>query len=84
VGDGPTGVELSAPSPTGEEGAGLGLPDIDPRKPRIVVIEARERVLAAFPPALSSAASRSLERLGVGVRAGSIVTEVSAMTCPSI
>jgi NADH dehydrogenase FAD-containing subunit len=45
---------------------------------RIVLIEAGERLLPAFPPELSRAAQRSLEMLGVQVRLGGRVSDVGA------
>jgi NADH dehydrogenase len=52
--------------------------NIDPREARIVLIEAGERLLAAFPAALSAPAKRALEKLGVEVRLGARVTDCSA------
>ena len=40
---------------------------IDPRRARILLIEAADRVLTSFPPSLSAKAERSLQRLGVTV-----------------
>jgi NADH dehydrogenase len=51
---------------------------IDPKSARIVLVEAADRVLTPFHPALSEAARRSLEKLGVEVRLGAPVTEVDA------
>jgi NADH:ubiquinone reductase (H+-translocating) len=48
---------------------------IDPRCARIILIEAGPRLLAPFDPALSEAARRSLEQLGVEVRLGTGVTD---------
>src|SRR5690606_20882341 len=48
---------------------------IDPRKTRVVLIEAGPRLLPAFPEALSEVARRSLAHLGVEVRLGSAVTQ---------
>ena len=51
--------------------------NIDPREARIVLVEAGPRVLPAFPAsAVSEAARRSLEKLGVEVRLGTPVTEI--------
>src|SRR3954465_4376698 len=47
---------------------------IDPRCARIILVEAAPRLLTPFDPALSEAAKRSLEQLGVEVRLGSAVT----------
>src|SRR5262249_18742191 len=51
--------------------------NIDPRKARVVLIEAGPRVLAGFPEDLSAYAQRSLEKLGVEVMLGDAVTECS-------
>jgi NADH:ubiquinone reductase (H+-translocating) len=51
------------------------VPSIDPRSARIILIEAGTRLLAPFNPALSEAARRSLEQLGVEVRLGARVTD---------
>ena len=79
VGGGPTGVELAGAI---AELAKTALPrdfrNIDPREARIVLIEAGERLLAAFPAALSAPAKRALEKLGVEVRLGARVTDCSA------
>src|SRR5439155_2167862 len=48
---------------------------IDPRCARIVLVEAGPRLLAPFDPALSDAARRSLQQLGVDVRLGTGVTD---------
>ena len=78
VGGGPTGVELAGAI---AELAKTALPrdfrNIDPREARIVLIEAGERLLAAFPPVLSADAKRALEKLGVEVHVGARVTECS-------
>ena len=75
IGAGPTGVEMAGSI---AELAHVALRHdfrtIDPRDARIVLVEAGPRVLAAFPPALSAAAHRALERLHVEVRLGAPVT----------
>jgi NADH dehydrogenase len=64
VGGGPTGVELGG---TLAEIARHTLPRefrrSDPRRARVVLVEAGPRLLAAFDPALSAKAQRQLERL---------------------
>ncbi len=47
---------------------------INPREARIVLVEAGPRVLPAFPPTLSAAAQKALERLHVEVRLGTPVS----------
>jgi NADH dehydrogenase len=79
VGGGPTGVELAG---TMAEIARHTLKHefrhIDPSDSQIMLIEAGERILAAYPPDLSEKAQRSLERLGVIVRTKTMVTNVAA------
>ena len=79
VGGGPTGVELAG---TLAEIARHTLRHefraIDPRRARIVLVEAAPTILAAFPERLRDAARASLRRLGVDVREGTAVTEVDA------
>jgi NADH dehydrogenase len=80
VGAGPTGVELSG---TVAEIARHTLPEefrrIDSRRTRVVLIEAGDRVLSAFPPALSTKAMVQLQRLGVEVRLRCPVTNIDAL-----
>lgn len=75
IGGGPTGVEMAGAI---AELAHIALRRdfrvINPREARIVLVEAGPRVLASFPPALSIAALRSLERLHVEVRLGKPVS----------
>ncbi|HYE63673.1 MAG TPA: NAD(P)/FAD-dependent oxidoreductase [Phycisphaerales bacterium] len=71
VGAGPTGVELAGAM---VEIARTIIPRdfraIDTKSARVVLVEAGERVLPAFPDALSRRALRDLEELGVEVRLG--------------
>jgi NADH dehydrogenase len=80
VGGGPTGVELAG---TLAEIARHTLKNefrnIDPSHARIRLIEAGPRILSSFPPDLSKAAQRQLERLGVEVSTNSAVTDINAM-----
>ncbi|MGB7310423.1 MAG: FAD-dependent oxidoreductase, partial [Candidatus Acidiferrales bacterium] len=48
-----------------------------PTKARIILVEGTDRALPSYPPKLSAAAKRMLERLGVMVRTGTFVTGVS-------
>jgi NADH:ubiquinone reductase (H+-translocating) len=79
VGGGPTGVEMAG---TMAEIARHTLKHefrhIDPSDSQIILVEAGDRVLAAYPPDLSAKAQQSLERLGVVVRTNAMVTNVSA------
>ena len=77
VGAGPTGVELAG---TLAEVARKSLAEdfrhIDPKKTRIVLLEAGSSVLAAYPADLRESAKRQLEHLGVEVRLNSAVSDV--------
>ena len=76
VGGGPTGVEMAgAIAELAKRALAADFRSIDPRCARIILIEAGPRLLAPFDPALSEAARRSLEQLGVEVRLGASVTD---------
>jgi NADH dehydrogenase len=49
---------------------------IDPADAQILLIEAGDRILPAYPPDLSAKAEQSLQRLGVVVRTKTMVTDV--------
>ncbi|HWO26924.1 MAG TPA: NAD(P)/FAD-dependent oxidoreductase [Kofleriaceae bacterium] len=77
VGAGPTGVELAGA--LGEIGLHTLAHDfrtIDPTQVRVFLFEMADRVLGAYPPKLSEAARRSLERRHVEVRTGTRVTAI--------
>jgi NADH dehydrogenase len=78
IGGGPTGVELAGAL---AEIAGRTLAQdfrrFDPRTTRVILIEAGPRVLAGFPPDLSEKARQQLEALGIEVRLGARVTDIS-------
>jgi NADH:quinone reductase (non-electrogenic) len=66
VGGGPTGVEIAgAIAELARRALASDFRSIDPRCARIILIEAAPRLLTPFDPALSAAARRSLEQLGV-------------------
>jgi NADH dehydrogenase len=68
VGGGPTGVELAgAIGELAHTTLRRDFRRFDPASTRVLLVEGRERVLPPFPPRLSAAAQRSLERLGVEV-----------------
>ncbi len=79
VGGGPTGVELAG---TLAEIARHTLKNefrhIDPASAKVRLIEAGPRILATFPESLSRSASQQLERIGVDVRCGVAVKDISA------
>jgi NADH dehydrogenase len=75
IGGGPTGVEMAgAIAELARVALRHDFRNIDPAEAGIVLVEAGPRVLAAFPPMLSAAAQRALERLGIEVRLGTPVT----------
>ncbi len=79
VGGGPTGVELAGA--LGEIGLHTLAHDfrsIDSREVRVVLFEGNDRVLGSYPPKLSAAAKRSLERRQVDVQLKTRVTGIDA------
>jgi NADH dehydrogenase len=69
VGGGPTGVELAgAVAEVARQTLRRDFRRIDPRRTRIVLIEAAPRILSAYPESLARYAVRALERKGVDVR----------------
>lgn len=79
VGGGPTGVELAgAIAEISRTTLERDFRRIDPARTQVLLIEAGPRVLAGFHESLSATATRDLERMGVRVRTGTRVTEVSA------
>ncbi|MFN3455504.1 MAG: NAD(P)/FAD-dependent oxidoreductase [Pseudobdellovibrio sp.] len=78
VGGGPTGVELAGSIAeisryTLEE----DFRNIDPSRTRVILIEAGNRILAAFDEDLSKKAARDLENLGVQIWTSTRVTDVT-------
>ncbi len=78
VGGGPTGVELVGAL---KEIAAKSIPRdfrrIDTTTTRVILIEAGDRVLKAFPEALSRKAGKTLEAMGVELRFGQRVTQIN-------
>ena len=77
VGGGPTGVELAGA--LGEIGLHTLANDfrtIDPTQVKVVLFEGGDRVLGAYPPKLSEAGKRSLEKRQVEVRLSTRVTAI--------
>lgn len=79
VGGGPTGVELAgAIAELARFTVAGDFRRFDPRQARVLLVEAGDRVLSAFDPALSAKALASLQKLGVEVRLATRVTDVNA------
>jgi NADH:ubiquinone reductase (H+-translocating) len=79
VGAGPTGAELAGA--LGEIASDTLTHDfrrINPSEAQIILVEGTDRVLPTYPPKLSEAARKMLERLSVTVRTGAMVTDVKA------
>jgi NADH:ubiquinone reductase (H+-translocating) len=68
VGGGPTGVEMAgAIAELARFTLARDFRNIDPGSARVILVEAADRLLRAFPPELSAYAKRELEHLGVEV-----------------
>jgi NADH dehydrogenase len=80
IGAGATGTELAAElHRTLREVVAYGLDRIEPQRDiRIVLIEAADRVLPVLPERISKTTSRLLDRMGVEVRTGARVKEVTS------
>ncbi len=77
IGGGPTGVELAgALAEIARHTLRHDFRRIDPSKAAIILLEGGPRLLTAFSEAHSAFARQALERLGVSVRTGSLVTAV--------
>lgn len=77
IGGGPTGVELAgAIAEMSRFTLAKDFRSIDPRLSRVVLLEGAARILGAFYPELSAAATESLAKLGVEIDTGCLVTEV--------
>ncbi|MCL7998954.1 NAD(P)/FAD-dependent oxidoreductase [Brucella sp. 21LCYQ03] len=78
VGGGPTGVELAGIiAELAKDTMWPEFRNIDTRQARILLVEAGPRILSAFPDALSEYAKKVLEKVGVEVRLGVPVKEIT-------
>jgi len=78
VGGGPTGAELAGTlGEIANDTLRHDFRNIDPSKAHIILVEGTDRVLPTYPQVLSAAAKKMLERLGVTVRTGAMVTGIS-------
>ena len=80
VGAGPTGVEMAGQIAEIAQDLRSDFRSFDPGEARILLIEAGDQILSAFPPSLSAKALRSLERLGVRTRLGHAVTDLDRLS----
>ena len=77
VGGGPTGVELAgALAEIARRTLRQDFRNIRPESARIILVEGGPSLLGTFPPSLRDAARASLEKLGVEIRTGSLVTRI--------
>ena len=78
VGGGPTGVELAgALAEIAQQTLAKDFRYIDPRRTRIILLEAGPRILPTFAEKLSRSAEQKLRELGVAVRTNTPVTEIT-------
>jgi len=77
VGGGPTGVELAGTlAEIAHHSMKRDFRAIEPHATRVILMEGVDRVLPTYPEKLSQAARRQLEKLGVTVRTGCMVTAI--------
>ncbi|HEX3420507.1 MAG TPA: NAD(P)/FAD-dependent oxidoreductase [Candidatus Udaeobacter sp.] len=78
IGGGPTGVEMAgAIAEISRYTLAKDFRHIDPSKARVILIEGTSRLLAAYPPDLSESARKQLVAMGVDVRTGARVTDIT-------
>ncbi len=79
VGAGPTGVEMAGQiAELSRRSLHRNFRKIDPASARVVLLDALPRALSAFPESLARRSVRDLEKLGVEVHLGAMVTSVDA------
>lgn len=79
VGGGPTGVEISGQlAILARHTMKSDFRRIDPRTARVILLDAGERVVAAFSQPTSAKAAKELTDLGVTVREHAMVTDIDA------
>jgi NADH:ubiquinone reductase (H+-translocating) len=79
IGGGPTGVEMAGELRiVAQHGMKRGFRRIDPRDAQVILLDAGERVTAAFSERLSGKVAKELASLGVTVREGARVTAIDA------
>ncbi|MEL6320698.1 MAG: NAD(P)/FAD-dependent oxidoreductase [Cyanobacteria bacterium J06626_14] len=81
VGGGPTGVELAgALAELANYTLKRDFRHIDTRETRVILLEGMDRVLPPYPTDLSAQAKADLEKLGVHVQTGRMVTNIEEHT----
>jgi NADH dehydrogenase len=79
IGGGPTGVEISGQlAILAHHAMRKDFARIDPRKARVILLDAGERVVPAFHESTSAKAAKELAKLGVEVREGALATEIDS------
>jgi NADH dehydrogenase len=79
IGGGPTGAELAGAIAELARHTLVGeFRRLHTREARILLVEGSDRILSAYPASLSRKAQHQLEKLGVEVATGSMVTEIDA------
>ena len=79
IGAGPTGVEMAGTlAEIAHQTLSREFRRVDPGQARVLLIEGAARVLPPYPPELSARAQAQLRALGVEVRSGTRVTDISA------
>jgi NADH dehydrogenase len=78
IGGGPTGVEMAgAIAELAHRSVSRDFRSITPHCSRVILVDGGPRLLTAFPEALSAAAKRAIEHLGVEVRLNGPVTHIA-------
>lgn len=78
IGAGPTGCELAGVMPEiAKRALRSEFRNIDTNDTRVILLEAGKRILPAFPEDLASKAERDLEKLGVEIRTGDPVVDIT-------
>lgn len=79
IGGGPTGVETAgALAELAKATLARDFSSIDPRSARVILIEAQDNLLLAYPPRLGSYTARKLGQMGVEVITGNPVKDITA------
>ena len=79
VGGGPTGVEISGQlAILSRRTMNSDFRRIEPPRARVILLDAGERVVAAFSPQTSAKAAQQLQELGVTVRQHALVTGIDS------